>query len=277
MRTVLALGGHLLAGEGDVGVRAVVAPFGRDRLAITHGNGPQVGAELEADPRQPFDLAVAKTQAEIGAPLALELGGVCVATHVVVDDDDPAFAEPTKPIGPSYSEIEARRLGNDLGWTMREDGHRGWRRFVASPEPREIVELVTIRALLEGGTTVVACGGGGIPVTSRNGGYEGLAAVIDKDRTSALLATALDADRLVILTDVDAVYRDFRSSSEHVVSELTVEQAQALLPELPEGSMRPKVEACADYVHSTGRAALITSAKALGEALAGRTGTRITR
>jgi carbamate kinase len=273
--TVVALGGHLLAGRGDLSARDVVDPFEDTRLVLTHGNGPQVGAELERDPAQPFDRAVAKTQAEIGGPLALDLGGVCVLTHVVVDEDDPAFAEPTKPIGPSYGEDDARRLAEEQGWTMAPDGHRGWRRFVPSPAPREIVELETIRRLAAAGTTVVAAGGGGIPVAVRDRGYVGVAAVIDKDRASALLAQALGADAFVVLTDVDAVYRGFRSPSERAVSELTVAQAETMLPELPAGSMRPKVEACASFTRATGRDALITSARALPRALAGAAGTRI--
>jgi carbamate kinase len=259
VRTVVALGGHLLAQEAlDP---SLLDPLRGGELVLTHGNGPQVGER----PEEPLPQAVARTQAEIGSELALALGAVCVVTHVVVDPADPAFAEPTKPIGPWLDE---RPEGEAI-----HDSERGWRRLVASPRPLQIVELDAIRTLAESGETVVCCGGGGIPVA----GGRGVAAVIDKDRASALLAEQLRADRLVVLTDVDAVYRDFGTSSEQALQFLTPDDAAALLPDLPAGSMRPKLEASAAFVRATGGEAVITSARALEAALGARAGTRIAK
>jgi carbamate kinase len=300
--TVIALGGNALARQGERGtaaeqlanLRAALPSLrpllGDKRVAITHGNGPQVGNELvrherAADevPPLPLYLAVAQTQAEIGALLATELRPlagrpvICVLTHVHVDPDDPAFERPTKPIGPFYSESEAQELERERGWTLVEDAGRGFRRAVPSPRPLQIVEAGAIKALLKAGVLVIACGGGGIPVVERTGALRGVDAVIDKDRASALLARNVRAKRLVVLTDVPAVLRGYRTPEEQEVRELTPADADALAAELAEGSMRPKVEACADFVRATGGEALITSAGALPDALAGRAGTRISR
>jgi carbamate kinase len=257
-------------------------------LVITHGNGPQVGNELlrheraaDEAPPLPLYLAVAQTQAEIGALIESELEPVagrlvaCLLTHVLVAEDDPAFDEPTKPVGPFYAEERARELERDRGWKVVHDAGRGWRRVVPSPQPLEIVELAAIRALLASGAIVVACGGGGIPAARRGVHLAGVDAVIDKDRASALLARELGADRLVILTEVPAVYSGFGTDRQEELRELSADEAEALLPELAAGSMRPKVEASVDFVRVTGHEALITSPAALGEALAGRSGTRI--
>ena len=296
MTTVVALGGNALIGPGERGTAAeqlanlrttataLAAALDRDdRVVITHGNGPQVGNELlrqeraaaEAPPL-PLWLAVAQTQAEIGALVEATFPPpvACVLTHVRVDPDDPAFARPTKPIGPFYAEERARELERDRGWRVVYDSGRGWRRVVPSPEPLEVVELPAIRALLESGSTVVACGGGGIPVADGEG-LRGIDAVIDKDRASALLASALQADRLLILTAVPAVARGFGTPDQQELRELGVAEADELAPELAEGSMRPKVEAAAAFVRATGGEALITSAETLSEALAGRAGTHI--
>jgi carbamate kinase len=259
-----------------------------ERLVVTHGNGPQVGNELlrqeraaaEAPPL-PLYLAVAQTQAEIGALIESELTLVagrpvaCLLTHVLVAEDDPAFEEPTKPVGPFYDEAKARELESERGWKVVHDAGRGWRRVVPSPAPLEVVELDAIRALLAVGTIVVACGGGGIPATQRGEHLAGIDAVIDKDRASSLLARGLDADRLVILTEVPAVYSGFGTVRQEELRELSADDAAALAPELAAGSMRPKVEASVEFVRATGREALITSPAALGEALEGRSGTRI--
>jgi carbamate kinase len=263
LTTVVALGGHLLAGGALTEVREAVAQLSADALVLTHGNGPQVGEELERSPDLPVHVAVARTQAEIGSPLALALRAACVVTHVVVDPDDPGFAEPTKPIGPWLPE--------NPGGDAIHDGERGWRRVIASPQPLEIVELAAIRALVDRGVTVISCGGGGIPVADG----AGVAAVVDKDRVSALLAERLGAQRLVVLTDVDAVYRDFRSPGERRIDRLTAAEAETLAPELPPGSMGPKLESCAVFVRTTGGEALITSARALEAALGARAGTRV--
>ena len=298
--TVVALGGNALLRPGERGtvveqranLRAVCSALrpvvAEGHVAVTHGNGPQVGNELlrheraaaEAPPL-PLWLAVAQTQAEIGALIEAELSAVahrpvaCLVTHVRVEEDDPAFSQPTKPIGPFYSEHEARELERGRGWELVSESARGWRRVVPSPEPHEIVELPAIRRLLAEGTIVVACGGGGIPVARRNSHLLGVDAVIDKDRVSAVLAARLDADRLLVLTQVPALFREFGTPDAEEVRELSTAEADALLPHLPAGSMRPKLEACAAFVRATGGDALITSAEVLGDALAGRAGTRV--
>jgi carbamate kinase len=299
LTTVVALGGNALIRPGDRGTAAEQAARLREaatslkpllaepRLVITHGNGPQVGNELlrqerAADevPPLPLYLAVAQTQAEIGALIEAELGPVagrpiaCLLTHVVVDEGDPAFERPTKPIGPFYSSEQAGTLERERGWTLVEERGRGWRRAVPSPAPLEVVELAQIRSLLDSGALPVACGGGGIPVVRRDGRLQGVEAVIDKDRASALLAAALGADRLVILTDVGAVRRGFGTPREEEVRQLSVDEAGALLAELAEGSMRPKVEA-AIAVARAGGEAIITALDRVQDALAGRAGTRI--
>jgi carbamate kinase len=200
---------------------------------------------------------------------------VCLLPHVLVAEDDPAFAEPTKPVGPFYDEQQARELERDRGWQVVHDAGRGWRRVVPSPQPLEVVELAAIRSLLASGTIVVAVGGGGIPATRRGEHLAGIDAVIDKDRASSLLARELGADRLVILTEVPAVFSDFGTERQEELRTLSVEEAQALVPTLAAGSMRPKVEASVEFVRATGHEALITSPAALGDALEGRTGTRI--
>jgi carbamate kinase len=243
-----------------------------------------VRQERAADevPPLPLYLAVAQTQAEIGALIESELSAVadrpvvCLLTHVRVDEDDPAFAQPTKPIGPFYSEEQAKQLERVRGWVVAHDAGRGWRRVVPSPMPLEIVELAAVRTLVAAGTIAVACGGGGIPVSSRNGRLSGIDAVIDKDRASSLLAVALEADRLIILTDVDAVCRDWGTDEQTELRELDDAAAEALLPELAAGSMAPKLAASLAFARETGREALITSAAALAGALAGNAGTRIT-
>jgi carbamate kinase len=292
--TVVALGGNALIGPGERGtaaeqlanLRATASALQPvltgERVVITHGNGPQVGNELlrqeraaDEAPPLPLWLAVAQTQAEIGALVQAAFAGrlACVLTHVRVDPDDEAFSRPTKPIGPFYSEERARELEAERGWQVTGDAGRGWRRVVPSPEPLEVVELDAIGALLERGTTVVACGGGGIPVDSE---LRGLDAVIDKDRASALLAAGLGAERLLILTAVPAVYRHFGKPEQEELRQLSVADAEQLLDDLAEGSMRPKVEAAAAFARTTGGEALITSADALGDALEGRAGTRVT-
>jgi carbamate kinase len=236
--------------------RAVAAlrPLLAPGLVLTHGNGPQVGNELlrqeraaDEAPPLPLWLAVAQTQAEIGALVAAELRPyatpACVLTHVRVAADDPAFDRPTKPIGPFYSAAQAEQLQQERGWAMVSDANRGHRRVVPSPLPLEVVELDAIRHLTETGAVVIACGGGGIPVVRRGERLTGVDAVIDKDRASALLARELGAERLVILTEVPAVYRNFGTDDQKEIPVLTRADAEALLPELAEGSMRPKVEA----------------------------------
>jgi carbamate kinase len=294
---VIALGGNAL-GAGTAAQQldtlrdtcAAIAPLVREgEVVVTHGNGPQVGNELlrqerAADevPPLPLYLAVAQTQAEIGAMIETQLSGAtgrpvaCLLTHVHVAEEDPAFERPTKPIGPFYSDDEAHTLRQQRGWQLVEDAGRGFRRVVPSPQPLDIVELSSIRALLETGAIAVACGGGGIPVVSRNGYLKGIDAVIDKDRASALLAERLGAEKLVILTEVPSVYRHWRKSNQEEVRELSIDDAVELLPELPEGSMRPKLEAAVAFARAGGET-LITSSAALSDALRGEAGTTIHR
>ncbi len=298
MSTVVALGGNALMRPGErgtaaeqlanlhravTGLRPVLAES--RGLVITHGNGPQVGNELlrqeraaaEAPPL-PLWLAVAQTQSEIGALVAAELRPAlddrevaCLLTHVTVAPDDPAFDRPTKPIGPFYSAEQAEALERERGWALVSDANRGHRRVVPSPEPLEIVELDAIRRLVKAGTVTIACGGGGIPVARGEGRLSGVDAVIDKDRASALLARELGAERLIILTEVPAVYRSFGNQDQEEIRELSRNDAEALLPQLSEGSMRPKIESALGFAGET----LITSFDALADALAGTAGTRL--
>ena len=297
MSTVVALGGNALMRPGERGTAAeqlanlhlaVIALeplLAEPGLVITHGTGPQVGNELlrqeraaDEAPPLPLWLAVAQTQAEIGALIAAELRPAlaeretaCVLTHVRVAADDPAFDRPTKPIGPFYSASQAEQLERERGWTLVSDANRGHRRVVPSPAPLEIVELAAIRRLADAGTVTIACGGGGIPVLERSGRLVGVDAVVDKDRASALLARELEAERLIILTEVPAVYRSFGTVEQEEIHELSRADAEALLPELSEGSMRPKVESALGFAGET----LITNVDALDAALAGNAGTRV--
>jgi carbamate kinase len=295
--TVIALGGNALMQPGERGTaaeqranlaatfRAIEPLLGAGPFVITHGNGPQVGNELlrqelasaEAPPL-PLYIAVAQTQAEIGSLVAAELEPVTgrpvtvVMTRVEVDEGDPAFQNPTKPVGPFYDATRAEALEEERGWAMREDAGRGWRRVVPSPRPLEVLELEAVRTLLESGVVVVAVGGGGVPVISRDKGHDGIDAVIDKDHASALLAIGLGAKRLVILTQVPVVYDGFGTDEQHPVNELTPGKDDDIVERLPAGSMRPKVEAAFSFVRETGGEALITSAEALEN---GEPGTRV--
>jgi carbamate kinase len=295
--TVIALGGNALMQPGERGTAAeqranlgvtfrAIEPLLRDGpFVITHGNGPQVGNELlrqelasaEAPPL-PLYVAVAQTQAEIGSLIAAELEPAAgrrvtvVLTRVEVDKGDPAFQNPTKPVGPFYDAARAQALKEERGWAVREDAGRGWRRVVPSPIPLQVLELEAVRTLLERGVVVVAVGGGGVPVVSRDGGHDGIDAVIDKDHASALLAIGLGAKRLVILTQVPAVYEGFGTDEQRSVNELAPGRDDDIVERLPAGSMRPKVEAAFRFVRETGGEALITSAEALER---GEPGTRV--
>ncbi len=265
------------------------------RVVITHGNGPQVGFILlrsemakEVLHQVPLDTCGADTQGAIGYQIAQTLGNelrrdglerqvVAVVTQVVVDDSDPGFAEPTKPIGPFYSE-EVARTHQESGWAMREDAGRGWRRVVASPLPLEIVEEEAIRALLERGVIVVAAGGGGIPVVRReNGDLEGVGAVIDKDWASCLLAKNLGADIFVISTAVDRVAINFGKPEQRDLDEITVAEAKRYAAEghFAPGSMKPKIQAAIDFLENGGKRVVITQPHLLEDALHGKTGTHI--
>ena len=304
---VLAIGGNALApaGLGDFAGQEERARHVADaavdlldsgrRLLMVHGNGPQVGALAMAQeavarevPVQPLFVLGAMTQGQLGYLLSQAIGDALVSagrprtvaavmTQVVVREDDPAFARPTKPIGPFFSEGRARRLASARGWEVAEDAGRGWRRVVASPEPVEVVESPEIQRLLDAGEIVVACGGGGVPVARVGDELVGVDAVIDKDFAAALVARLVGASSLLLLTGVDRVSLDFGSPSERGLEEMTVGEARAYMDDgqFPAGSMGPKVDAAAQFIEAGGREAVITSLERVADALAGRTGTRI--
>ncbi|MCU0307281.1 MAG: carbamate kinase [Thermoleophilia bacterium] len=304
---VLAVGGNALApsGLGDVAGQAALARRVADqavaimddgrRLVVVHGNGPQVGALALAQeavarevPPQPLYVLGAMTQGQIGFLLGQAIGDALAATgrerdvaavmtQVVVDRADPAFAAPTKPIGPFFSRGRAERLAAARGWSVAEDAGRGWRRVVPSPDPLEVVEWPEIAALVAAGKVVIACGGGGVPVTRTPGGLEGVDAVIDKDYAAARVAALVGADVLLLVTGVDRVAIDFGTPSQREVASMSVTTARAHLADgqFPPGSMGPKVDAAARFVEAGGREAIITSLEHAADALAGRAGTRI--
>lgn len=310
VRTALiAVGGNALIRAGEKGTvgeqtanarrtaEAIAGLVGQGyRLVITHGNGPQVGAELlrserSADqvPPQTLDFCGAASQGEIGYLLAQSLNNALaeaglrmpvasVITQTVVSPDDPAMLHPTKPIGPFYSREAAEQHARELGWVMVEDAARGYRRVVPSPEPVQIVELELIRSLLNGGALVIACGGGGIPVVcDLCGKLHGVEAVIDKDRASALLATSLGVDAFIIATDTDCVYLDYKKSSQRPLASVSASEIELHLRagQFPPGSMGPKIESALHFLREGGQEVIITSCENLAEALAGRAGTHI--
>jgi carbamate kinase len=299
MRLVVALGGNALLRRGESpdddvqqenlrGAVQSIAPLARDhQLVVVHGNGPHVGllATRPAGahgqgPHHPLDALVAETQGMIGYWLARALGSalphhdvVAVLTQTLVAADDPAFADPTKFIGPGMDAETARRLSAEHGWRMKLDG-ADWRRVVPSPEPQAILELPTVRALVEADAVVIAGGGGGVPVTRDSSGRrQGLEAVVDKDLVAAALATGIGAEALVLLTDVPAVQRGFGTPHASAVHEATAEELHDLA--LPPGSMGPKVEACRRFLREGGGTAAIGSVDHTADVLAGRAGTRI--
>ena len=305
MKTMLlAVGGNSLIRAGQKGTiaeqlanarrtAAEVAKLVGDgyRVVLTHGNGPQVGAALLRSergasqvPGQPLDVCDASTQGEIGYVLQqsldteLRLAGlhipvVTVLTQVVVSLDDLAMSRPSKPIGPFYSRADAEERKRLLSWEIVEDAARGYRRVVPSPEPQDIIELEIIRDLMERNVLVIACGGGGIPVAWREGRLQGVEAVIDKDRASALLASRLGVDLFVISTDTDYVYLDYKKPTQrplHLVgcSEL---QQYADAGHFPPGNMGPKVESVLRFLMQGGREAIITSCENVYAAVSGST------
>ena len=266
------------------------------RVVVTHGNGPQVGfILLRSDLARnvlhevPLDSCVADTQGalgyQIGQTLANELRHqnirksiATVVTQVLVDKNDKAFSNPTKPIGSFYTEAEAQKHKADSGWTLKEDAGRGWRRVVASPKPLRIVEENTVRLLLEQDVVVIAVGGGGIPVReNEKGDLEGCAAVIDKDLASCLLAKNLQADLFIISTGVDKVAVDFKKPTQRELDRLTVAEAKKYLAEgqFPAGSMGPKIEAAIDFLEHGGKEVIITQPHLLEDAIAGKNGTHL--
>jgi carbamate kinase len=268
-------------------------------VAIGHGNGPQVGfilrrseiaARVEGMHEIPLDVCGADSQGAIGYALQQTLQNelfkrgikknvATVITQVLVDRNDKAFENPSKPIGGFMDEPEAKRRASDMGWSMVEDAGRGWRRVVASPLPKEVVELDTVTALLKAGVVVITVGGGGIPVIdSGDGAYKGVAAVIDKDYASSLLARAIHADLFLISTAVEKVAINFGKPNEKWLDRMTLAEAEQYLAEgihFAKGSMAPKIQAIIWYLEGGGKQALITSPENIGRALRGETGTWI--
>jgi carbamate kinase len=296
MRVVAALGGNALLQRGEPAEAELqrrhiadaarsLAELARDHeLIITHGNGPQVGllalqsaAYTDIAP-YPFDVLGAESEGMIGYLLEQALRNelptrqvAALLTQVLVDPSDPAFAAPSKPIGPVYDESTARRLATDRGWAVTRDGER-WRRVVASPEPQAIIEIDTIRTLVDLGAIVICAGGGGIPVSKNGAGrLRGVEAVIDKDLSAALLALELQADALLLLTDVDGIQLDYGTPSARPLRNATPAELAAL--DLPAGSMGPKAEAARHFVERGGDVAAIASLNHARAALEGSAGT----
>jgi len=306
---LIAIGGNSLIHAGERGTideqlanahataRNVVQMVARGwRLVITHGNGPQVGAALLRSERaagevytHPLDICVATTQSEIGyiiqrameyelRQIGLFTPVMTVLTQVRVDENDPAFKTPTKPIGPFYSKTDAEKKQRTLGWNIVEDSARGYRRVVPSPEPVEVFEQDIIRKILDLGMIVIAVGGGGIPVIEKEHYLvHGSEAVIDKDRASALLASSLAADLFIISTDVKQVYLDYKKPGQRPVEKTTVKEMEKHLAEkqFAAGSMGPKVESAIRFLKKGGKEAIITSFACLVDAVDGKTGTHI--
>jgi carbamate kinase len=299
MRVVVALGGNALLERGEPPdaviqrrhvrqAAAALAPLtARHQLVLCHGNGPQVGvlalesqSDLSLSRPYPLDVLVAQTQGMIGYWLVQELynagaaqRAACVLSQVIVDSSDAAFGHPSKFIGTGYGEDEAQALAARLGWTIAADGPR-WRRVVASPRPLGLVEIETIRSLVDAGVLVVCGGGGGVPVARlANGELAGVEAVVDKDLTAAELAITLKADRLLVLTDVPAVIRGFGTLGARQIRAIDVGALSAMT--FPAGSMGPKVEACIRFVRASGQPAAIGALTDAAGILAGRAGTTI--
>lgn len=294
MLVVVALGGNALLRRGEDMTAAAqqrnveraakylaeIVRAGHE-LVVTHGNGPQIGLlAMQANP-WPLDILGAETDGMIGYVIERALENallhdrpvVTLLTQIVVDGDDPAFANPTKFVGPIWSQAEAEEIARPRGWTIAQDG-KHWRRVVPSPLPLDIPDIKAIRILLENGAVVICGGGGGIPVVRRpDGTHHGVEAVIDKDRASAMLATRLGADALLFLTDVKAVFDGFGTDHARPLETLTAQQAEAL--KLPEGSMRPKVEAAFDFLHAGGQRAVIGCLEDAAKLVRGTSGTRM--
>jgi len=311
-RVVVAIGGNSLipnsarvtvqdqyaaAAETDDHIASLVEE-GWD-VAISHGNGPQVGfilrrSELSSSELHevPLDYCGADTQGAIGYMLQQNLVNdfrqrgitksvATVVTQVEVDINDPAFANPSKPIGSFMDEAKAMKRRDEDGWDVREDAGRGWRRVVASPAPKRIVEIDVIKQLLDAGVVTIAVGGGGIPVVvNENGDLEGIAAVIDKDLASAMLASQVNADLLLISTAVEQVALNFGKPNQEWVTQFTLAEVKRYLAEgghFTEGSMAPKMRAVVQFMEAGGKEALITDPQNLERAMTGETGTRIVR
>ncbi len=267
-------------------------------LVISHGNGPQVGFILESSElafqnkildRIPIDSADAQTQGSIGFYLVQNLRNILteknlsyevagIITQSLVDINDPAFNNPTKPIGSFYTQEEAQALHKKNNWTVAEDAGRGWRRVIPSPEPINIIEKEIIKKLLKEKIIIIASGGGGIPVIKKDNKLIGIEAVIDKDKASALLANEISADELIIATAVEKVYLNYKKSNQQELNKVNLKEIKKYLEagHFAKGSMLPKIQAVIKFLENGGKKAIITSPEKLSEALAGKTGTHIT-
>ena len=306
---VIALGGNALLRKGEpktfeyqaknvqITVEKLIEIFKSGyNVVMTHGNGPQVGIEVlrnlclqEKFPPFPLDALNANTEGWIGYIMARSLRNsfrkhnikrevVAIVTQVVVDENDPGFQNPSKPVGDFMSEEEARELAKKYGWEVREDAGRGWRRVVPSPIPRKTIEAPIIKKLYEEGTVVIASGGGGVPVVEKNGMLEGVQAVIDKDRASALLALEIGASMLVILTQVPYAYINFGKPDQKELKEVSLSEIKKYYKEghFAAGSMGPKIEAAITFLENGGEVVIITSIERAREALERKAGTIIT-
>ena len=306
---VVAIGGNALIRDGGHELISdqfeMVLRFAADvagmveqgwNVVVTHGNGPQIGFVLRRSelsihqlPPVPMDYAGADIQGALGWMFVRALRNefrrrsirreaVAVVTQTLVDRADPAFADPSKPIGSPMDESKARQLAQKYHWTVHADPGRGWRRVVPSPRPQAIIETGAIRHMAEAGYVVVACGGGGIPVAEDSqGNLQGVEAVIDKDLASALLAHSLDAHALVILTGIEKVALDFNRPTQRWIDRMTLSEARGhyAAEQFDKGSMGPKVEALIEFIGAGGRLGLVTDAPSLPRALRGETGTRV--
>ena len=308
---IIALGGNAIIPAGKRGTYdeqllltretmeqvAVLAENG-NQIVLTHGNGPVVGnivlrndagLEKHGIPRMPLYVCGADSQGGIGFMIQqalqnalrarkLQRAVVALVTQVVVDQNDPAFANPTKPIGPFYDAQQARALEREHGWVVVEDANRGWRRVVPSPSPKEVVEVAAIRALTTAGIITIAAGGGGVPVVrDEKGELSGVAAVIDKDRASALLGQLIRADCLILITSIDCVYLRFGQPDQHPLRTLDTREASRWLEEgeFSPGSMGPKIESALAFLAGGGQEVIITNPTSILAAIEGRAGTRI--
>lgn len=308
-RVVVALGGNALQKKGEASARAqerVAAETAAQlvplikaghQLVIVHGNGPQVGSIVLHEealntpdtPTLPLDSAVAMSQGLIGYWLQQALINECtreglrtpvitLVTQTVVRPDDPAFEAPSKPIGPFYeTEAEALKAASERNFVVKEDAGRGWRRVVPSPQPIDMVEKATVQNLLASGSLVIAGGGGGVSVVQGSNGFEGREAVVDKDATAAMLADALDADTLLILTAVEAVMLNYGTPEQHALAEVSTDEIQEYIAQqqFAPGSMLPKVQASLKFLEKPGRIAIIASLDNAASAISGQAGTII--
>ena len=308
---VVALGGNAIMQKGEEGnihqqftntrktLDAIMELIRRDyRLVVTHGNGPQVGnlflmveATRDAVPEIPLGVCVADTQGQMGYMIQQSLQNrliregdsmqvMTLVTQVIVDRNDPSFQNPTKPIGPFYTKEDAEKIQQERGWRMVEDSGRGYRLVVASPIPQRILETDVVQMLLDEDVIVIAVGGGGIPVVVQpDGAYEGVDVVVDKDYASSVLARDLHADLFIILTGVDQIAINYNTPEQKTFDQLTIEETLAYYDQghFPPGSMGPKVRAAIDFLEHGGDEVIITSLEKVGEALEGKSGTRIVR